>query len=1522
MKLKSILSCLLATPVVCALFAPQARAGSFTAGNVVVTQYGTGAATLSSAASQLYIVEYLPSTPHQATPVQIIAIPTNGANELTIAGNAGVEGEITRSLNSSNLDFGGYQDPPGTLAVASSLTTNGLNSRIVGQLDGFGDFTTTAGGSIAFDGANIRAVISDGTNFWESGTGGSTTTNGGVWYSAAGAPPIIITNGNLRDVAIFNSKLYYSTESGALHSGINLITNSTPGAIPTTKAAGNLVVPENGAAFAFVFNPAGNVCYVADSTAGIEKWAFTNGTTWTESFVFNTNNGVGAPTFGCEGVAVDFSGANPVIYATTSEPTNRLLVITDTSSFMSTNDTVDQATTLASAPGTNTTVSFRGVALAPLNPSTDAPSNASISPLVETNFAGLPVSLTASASGGTPFTFYWYEELPGVSTNLVQSGSSGVLSYPVSTIGESGFYQVVVSNSFSTVTATSEVAQLEIVPGNPNNLTISPSNNIVENAGQNIQFTSTVSGSPPFSYFWYEATATATNLLPTATNSFLTISNAVLANSGGFFVVVSNAFAPPATSSIVSVTITNDPIIEVQPANSYGLLGGQVQFAVTAFGTAPLAYQWWFSDPSGNLIAQVGTGNDFGDAATVSGGTTPILTISDVQNADLTNFVVVVTNINGAVTSSVASLEGVSTGPTSDGAADTADTILAFWDFNGTAFTNNAVYLNALATPAPYLGVGSASIVGIATPFVATTTADPNDGEGFADIIPGVDHEPNWAWGTQAYPLTGTNKANGIQFLVSTRGAKNIKLTYESRVSATASDFERVQYTINGTNWIDYPSSSSFNGVSGVGAGGWLPFANDFTGFPGVANNTNFGIRIVTEYESTASYGVGTTNNWVGTANSYASGAVGNAAAGTVTYDLVGIYGDAITNNNVPPTISPFTNAANQSLIISNEVTLDSVPVTNTFVVSGDSNATNFLYSAQSLNPSGPFGVLPSSITFSPNSNGVVTMVITPSGIAPNVAAAPILVTVIDTNGDSTVGSFILTVDTQFPSPTVAGLFGTNTLINTTLPIAFMVSSPTDSVHQFSYSASSANNTLVPSASIVVTTNNPGTPTNPVVTITPANGQLGLGILSVTVNDNDATEQKSTIDTFPFMVRPNTNIVAIDYFTYDNLSEANTPLDTTSDGFWQHLSGIFHQMQVFGSPSGGVVTVDTLNNTENLQIPLIGQPYSANILYYSMIVSMNSPGNMPLLNGTYFAAFNDGSGATADVEDCLVVATNGAAPGNFRLGISDDVGANATNGDTIMFPQDLVQGSNYVVVTALNLATGQSTLWINPISTSSPSVTAIPDGNTTVFSIEDFELRESGGAGGAVSVGDVKVGTTFLVGPQISSSVTSGVPFGAPYQIAITNLAAAAGWSDPNGLPLVLASVGPTSVNGTNVTSDGTTIHYGGAVTSPDSFNYVISDGSLTATGSVFLTIVEAQVTSSTVAKNANGNPTFSGTGAANFVYGVEDSTNLLAHHWFEAGNVLVSSTNSWSFTDVNQTNPPAIFYRIYYPDNPASPPQ
>jgi len=221
------------------------------------------------------------------------------------------------------------------------------------------------------------------------------------------------------------------------------------------------------------------------------------------------------------------------------------------------------------------------------------------------------------------------------------------------------------------------------------------------------------------------------------------------------------------------------------------------------------------------------------------------------------------------------------------------------------------------------------------------------------------------------------------------------------------------------------------------------------------------------------------------------------------------------------------------------------------------------------------------------------------------------------------------------------------------------------------------------------------------------------------------------------MVRPNTNVVAIDYFNYD----ISGSLDTVSGGFWTHLSGPFGQMGV----GSGAAVVDTSANTENLQTPLLGGPYKTNsgaTLHASYLVNMDSS-KMPLVNGTYFALFNDGSGVTGPYECRLVAATNGAALGYYRLGIDNFDAANGNN--SAMFPQDLSPNSNYVVVTALSLTNGFSTLWVNPVSQSSPSVTDTTPAPsvTNLYNIAAFELRESGGSAGLIRLSHLKVGTTF-----------------------------------------------------------------------------------------------------------------------------------------------------------------------------------
>src|SRR5262249_22251126 len=157
------------------------------------------------------------------------------------------------------------------------------------------------------------------------------------------------------------------------------------------------------------------------------------------------------------------------------------------------------------------------------------------------------------------------------------------------------------------------------------------------------------------------------------------------------------------------------------------------------------------------------------------------------------------------------------------------------------------------------------------------------------------------------------------------------------------------------------------------------------------------------------------------------------------------------------------------------------------------------------------------------------------------------------------------------------------------------------------------------------------------------------------------------------------------------------------------------------------------------QMALIGAPYKTNMppvnpttLYASYVVNIDPTleGKMPILNGSYFTAFNDGSGNTANVEGCVVAATNGAAPGLYRLGIRNVVGATATNSQ--MFRMDLTPGVNSAVVEALNLPNGFSTLWVAPTDPSSPSVTDTTAPSPTLFNISQFELRESGQTAGVI----------------------------------------------------------------------------------------------------------------------------------------------------------------------------------------------
>jgi hypothetical protein len=97
------------------------------------------------------------------------------------------------------------------------------------------------------------------------------------------------------------------------------------------------------------------------------------------------------------------------------------------------------------------------------------------------------------------------------------------------------------------------------------------------------------------------------------------------------------------TLSPVVVPATG-PVITVPPVTTNIFVGKNAGFSVTATGTAPLNYQW------------LKNGTAFVDAGAISGARTNLLTFTPAATNHAGSYSVIVTNLGGAVTSSVALL--------------------------------------------------------------------------------------------------------------------------------------------------------------------------------------------------------------------------------------------------------------------------------------------------------------------------------------------------------------------------------------------------------------------------------------------------------------------------------------------------------------------------------------------------------------------------------------------------------------------------------------------------------------------------------------------------------------------------------------------------------------------------------------------------------------------------------------------------------------------------------------------------
>ncbi len=402
----------------------------FTPGNVVVFQAGDGSTTLASTGNPIVLKEFTPT----GTPAFSLAIPTSSTTGLVVSGTATSEGLITRSANGQQLVFGGYA----TTYSASVVTANGtVVPRGIITVNAAGTYSRVATSTTFFSGNNIRGAASDGlNNFWASG--GNQGTN---YFGATSTPTLIQSNvTNTRAIDILGgSQLAFSTGSGTTTTSRGIFTIGS--GAPTTASSASIAIATGTASspYQFCISPTFTVGYIADDNSvatggGIQKWTF-NGTFWTLAYTFATSTNT-AITVGARGVTADFSGPNPIIYATTAETSsNRLISIIDGGSVGS-----STITTLATATTSNTI--FRGIALSPVISCT-APAISSVTsnaPIC----SGQSLVLQSNVTGTAPLTYSW---------TGTGSFSSTSAASPTVTGAASGNYVLTVTNACGTATA-------------------------------------------------------------------------------------------------------------------------------------------------------------------------------------------------------------------------------------------------------------------------------------------------------------------------------------------------------------------------------------------------------------------------------------------------------------------------------------------------------------------------------------------------------------------------------------------------------------------------------------------------------------------------------------------------------------------------------------------------------------------------------------------------------------------------------------------------------------------------------------------------------------------------------------------------------------------------------------------------------------------------------------------------------------------------------------------------------------
>jgi hypothetical protein len=349
----------------------EAQTNHFQPGQLAVLRAGDGVVKQHLKQAPIFIDQFNPKA-FNDSPSFSVAIPTNGVNSFFFNSHAATEGVLARSADRRLLVFAGY-------GGVNLLEKSGVPSLL--DIDR-GFCTVNAAGNVqtflyqpaaSTEKINPRGGVSDGTNnFW--GCGNALAT---LYFNPISrqTPMDFPSVPNTRALRIIDHALY-----AALNGADATAMDSRAGIFEFADNAGNplplpqrsdakikLIVPasaEYSKISGFDMNPEKTIAYLADNSAGVQKYVFSK-EGWTLAYNFAIPQNIPAGdnhAAGCFALAVDFSGPAPVIYATTTEGyggtvnSNRVVRIVDTNATAA-------VTTVAQSPSIN--IAFRGIDFTP-----------------------------------------------------------------------------------------------------------------------------------------------------------------------------------------------------------------------------------------------------------------------------------------------------------------------------------------------------------------------------------------------------------------------------------------------------------------------------------------------------------------------------------------------------------------------------------------------------------------------------------------------------------------------------------------------------------------------------------------------------------------------------------------------------------------------------------------------------------------------------------------------------------------------------------------------------------------------------------------------------------------------------------------------------------------------------------------------------------------------------------------------------------------------------------------------------